>query len=88
MLTRIVLLHNAHFTIDQNEKCRRCHRWTCASSGLEIFTLKTGGSRLEKTKYTCPQHHIPQLRTAMVQRNSYSRLLKFCISKNKLTILQ
>ena len=84
MTTKNLSLHKAHFTIDQNEKCRRCHLWTCASLGPDNFALKTGGSRVGRTKYMCPQNNVQQFRTAVMQRNTYSKLLKFCISKNKL----
>ena len=82
--TKTLVLNKAHFTVDQNEKCRQCHNWTCASTGSDSFSLKTGGSRLGRPKKMCQKNQYIQSKTSLIQRNIFSRLLSFCISKKTL----
>ena len=86
--TKTLELNTANFTVDQNEKCRRCHRWTCASSGSNYFSLKTGGSRLGKPNKICQHNQLLRLTDSLAQRYIFSKSLRFCISKTYQNLLK
>jgi hypothetical protein len=75
-------LDKAKFSVDQNEKCRRCHDWTCANSGQEFFSLQTGGSRLGKPKMTCPNNLVLYFNHSILYQSLSFNPLKFCIKKS------
>ena len=86
--TQTLELNKANFTVDQNEKCRLCHRWTCASSGADYFSLKTGGSRLGKPKNMCQHNQYLRLTDSLTQRYIFSKSINFCIAKKYQNLLR
>ena len=70
-------LNKAQFSVDQNVKCRRCHDWTCASSGREFFSLRTGGSRLGKSQMNCTPNMTLYFNLSIAYNLSH-KPLRFC----------
>ena len=86
--TKTLELNKANFTVDQNEKCRLCHQWTCASSGSDYFSLKTGGSRLGRPNKICQHNQLLRLSDSLTQRYVFSKSIGFCVSNNYQNLLR
>ena len=86
--TKTLELNMANFTVDQNKKCRLCHQWTCASSGSDYFSLKTGGSRLGKPNKICQHNQLLRLTGSLTQSYIFSKSINVCVSKEYQNLLR
>ena len=50
---RIAELDTAKFTKDQGQNQGFCKEWSCADSGINFFSLSTGGAKLGRPDKTC-----------------------------------
>ena len=51
--TKVVELDKARFTKDQGQNQDFCKEWSCADSGINFFSLTTGGARLGRPGKSC-----------------------------------
>ena len=51
--SKVVELDRAKFTKDQDQNQDFCKEWSCADSGINFFSLTTGGARLGRPGKTC-----------------------------------
>ena len=82
---KTIKLDRARFMKDQNADQGFCRDWSCAGSGKNFFSIKTGGSRLGRPNITCHHNtvlHFKIINTKAKQRSQVETSLKTCIDKN------
>ena len=82
---KTIKLDKARFRKDQNAGQDFCSDWSCADSGENSFSIKTGGSRQGRPNLTCDHNavlHFKNISTKARQRNQVQTSLKTCIDEN------